>query len=183
MQKLVTMRGLAAAGMTVLGILSPLALAAQTQSWSQALSLKRFQLLSAFNNDAVLDKETGLVWEQAPHAQATPSGAAQLYCAQLTVGNRRGWRLPSIQELESLLDTSMANPALPAGHPFGAVNPSIYYWSATGDAFDASRAWVMTFDDGRTTRAARCAVGGGCGEPVVPISVWCVRGGAGTDAQ
>jgi hypothetical protein len=170
-------------GMAVLGICGPATLEAQVQSWNQVLNTKRFQLLSPFNNEAVLDRETGLVWEQAPPGQDTGWAQAQLRCNQLTLGNRRGWRLPTIQELESLLDPSVPLLALPAGHPFGTIDPNIYYWSATANAFDPSRMWVMTFADGRTAQAGRCVPGSGCSTPVVPISVWCVRGGAGTDAQ
>ena len=37
------------------------------KSWSNKIpAAKRFVALADFNNEAVLDRETGLVWEQAP---------------------------------------------------------------------------------------------------------------------
>jgi hypothetical protein len=60
----------------------------------------------------------------------------------LTVGNRKGWRLPTIQELASLLDPSVAFtgvPALPIGHPF--TLGSVFYWSATSDSERPDLAW------------------------------------------
>jgi hypothetical protein len=124
-----------------------------------------------------------LVWQQAPLEGHWSWVPAQFYCAHLTVANRRGWRVPTVQELESLIDPSSEGLALPAGHPFGAADPGSYYWSATVDAFDQSLMWVMTFADGSTARGPRCAPGTGCGAPRIPISVWCVRGGQGAEAQ
>ena len=47
----------------------------------------------------------------------------------LTDGSSAGdWRFPNRKELESLLDLSQYNPALPSGHPFDNVQPS----SSTG---------------------------------------------------
>ena len=40
------------------------------------------------------------------------------------------WRLPSLEELQSLIDTNAANPPLPAGHPFENVAPFLY-WTTT----------------------------------------------------
>jgi len=40
------------------------------------------------------------------------------------------WRLPNVNELESLVDLSQANPSLPAGHPFSNVTPP-GYWTST----------------------------------------------------
>jgi hypothetical protein len=55
---------------------------------------------------AVLDKNTGLVWEQAPSetfrfwekVSPAPEGATN-HCINKEVGNTRGWRLPSVAEL------------------------------------------------------------------------------------
>ena len=65
---------------------------------------------------AVLDKNTGLVWEQAPDATvrvwssiSQPLGARN-YCVNKNVGGTRGWRLPSMAELESLIDPTLPAP-------------------------------------------------------------------------
>src|SRR4029453_14707469 len=52
---------------------------------------------------AVLDKNTGLVWEQAPHAtQQRTWNASTSYCLNKSVGGTFGWRLPSVIELKSV---------------------------------------------------------------------------------
>jgi hypothetical protein len=79
------------------------------KSWSNVIpnAARRFVVLPDFSNEAVLDRETGLVWERAPNVSPTRywSDSRQI-CVNKNVGGRRGWRLPSIHELASLLDDS-----------------------------------------------------------------------------
>ena len=53
---------------------------------------------------AVLDKETGLVWEKSPDTNTRDGDAAWAYCVEKTVGSRKGWRLPTVEELASLVN-------------------------------------------------------------------------------
>src|SRR5258706_8664700 len=102
-------------------------------SWDQTLPAStRFIMLSNMNGEAVLDRETGLVWEQSPSASQFTWELAQIHCNSLRTGGRLGWRLPTLQELASLVDTSVSppGPTLPSGHPFSNVQSS-YYSSAT----------------------------------------------------
>ncbi len=152
---------------------SPVALA---DSWGEPISRpdKRFIVLRSYGNDAVLDAETGLVWERSPSTATFTWQGAPSHCNLLVVGNRRGWRLPAVQELASLQDPSGAsNPILPAGHPFSGVQPATY-WSATSWAADPAFAWDVNF-----------AVGGTVNFFVksFSLSAWCVRGGQGVDPQ
>ena len=83
----------------------------QTQpSWDQVLPAnERFVL--AMGGAAVLDKETGLVWEQSPETNVARWSLARLVCPTQTVGGRKAWRLPSVHELANLVDQSNAFPA------------------------------------------------------------------------
>ncbi len=72
------------------------------------------------------------------------------HCYQLEVGGRKGWRVPSIEELASLVDTSQGStktPTLPAGHPFNVLPTP--HWSATTNANDSGRAWAVGFATAR----------------------------------
>src|SRR4029077_5720341 len=93
---------------------------------------ERFVILTAFTRDAVLDKSTGLVWETSPQLVPAKWSVVRFICIKKTVGGQKGWRLPSIPELTSLIDPSVAppGPTLPLGHPFQNVQ-SANYWSAT----------------------------------------------------
>ena len=139
-------------------------------TWSQHLTKGRFTVLPLFNSDAVFDKETGLVWEKTPSTGVGDWFNRLTRCYNLEVGGRKGWRVPTIEELASLVDTSQANPSLPLGHPFINVQSS-FYWSATTFADVASVAWVVSFVSG--------VVGGD--DKTDGLCVWCVRGGQGID--
>lgn len=144
-----------------------------TPSWDQTLpAATRFIVLTNMNSEAVLDRETGLVWEKVPSTSEFVWPSASIHCVQLSLGGRKGWRLPSIQELASLVDPTAINPSLPSGHPF-TVPSSFFYWSASTFAGNSSVAWSVFFDNG--------LLGGN--EKPNALLAWCVRGGQGSDAQ
>ncbi len=111
-------------------------------SWDQKLPVdERFVLV--FDEEAVLDRETGLVWERVTRDHELQWDQAQYYCYQLKIADRKGWRLPTIDELATLIDSSQFAPALPDGHPF--TIPSGYYWSSTSHASFTDSAWCVNF--------------------------------------
>jgi hypothetical protein len=140
-------------------------------TWDKVLGSGRFKVLSDFNNEAVFDKETGRVWARSPDSTTRTWFQALSHCYNKEVGGRKGWRLPTIEELASLVDTSQANPALPADHPFENVQSSLY-WSATTFASDTSLAWVVNFFNGSVNSVFFKGLNN---------FVWCVRGGQGID--
>jgi hypothetical protein len=146
-------------------------------SWDQTFpAATRFIVLTNMASQAVLDRETGLVWEQSPGTPTRSWTGAHNHCIQKAVGNRKGWRLPTIQELFSLIDPTVVpppGPVLPPNHPFSNVQPD-NYWSATTFISSGSpAAWTVRFDNGLAG-----------GSPTSSTqSVWCVRGGQGVDAQ
>jgi hypothetical protein len=128
--------------------------AAQIQPWNTIIQFNRFQVLNQFGNAAVFDKETGLVWEQSPDTIPQDWLNAQARCNTKTVGNRQGWRLPTLQELASLVDPTVRfGPTLPV-NPFTNVQSSIY-WSATSAASTSAIAWFVSFADGHVANAVK----------------------------
>ena len=147
-------------------------------AWAQKLicattsNCPRFIELADWNSAAVLDRETGLVWEKSPSTSRVDWFGAQISCNVLSKGDRKGWRLPTLQELASLVDPTQSNPALPTGHPFQNVQTAAY-WSATTFTGATSGTWFVSFFNGFV----------GAGDKVGSIFVWCVRGGQGVDPQ
>lgn len=113
---------------------------------------------------AVLDKNTGLVWEQAPDATTRTWPAATSYCANKPVGGTVGWRAPSVIELKSVQDPSLAAPFVPASVFTGVQSSG--YWSASSIAGEPTSAWAVSFGDGVVGNGVKAAAG----------PVWCVRG-------
>jgi hypothetical protein len=62
-------------------------------------------------------------------------------------GGFSDWRIPSREELKSILDYSKANPAINIG--FFQNTMTTPYWSSTNDAYCQYGAWGIFFDDGR----------------------------------
>lgn len=167
--------GFASAKAPAVAQVVPVDLAGATQNQGKALpAARRFVILPAFNNEAVLDKETGLVWERSPQTTSARWIAARRTCIEKNVGGQKGWRLPSLQELTSLVDPSVAppGPTLPPGHPFLTVQSTVY-WSATRVDEDARGSWAVHF-----------GLGGGATFINWAHSVpsWCVRDGMNADA-
>jgi hypothetical protein len=120
-------------------------------SWSQKIPNAADRFVLVLDGAGVLDKETGLVWLKSPDTVKRTWQDANDYCTCLTAGGRRGWRLPTRDELLSIFDFDVsAAPALPAGHPFNNIPQTCLFWSSTSDtcAWGVPAAWVV-----------RCATG------------------------
>lgn len=99
--------------------------------------------------DTVIDRLTGLCWLRRADltGQITTWSEALEEIEKL---NRRSegteWRLPNINELESLVDCSSHSPALPDSHPFKDVKEA--YWSSTTSMFEPDWAWALYIHKG-----------------------------------
>jgi hypothetical protein len=127
-------------------------------------SVSRFTILPEFNNEAVRDNNTGLVWERAPNLNSLTWAEATLQCLQKQVGGTTGWRLPSIVELNSLRDPTLLAPYIPAS-VFPGVNGD--FWSATTLADDPTQAWNVSFQVGLIGHTVKT---------VDFLQAWAVRG-------
>lgn len=120
---------------------------------------------------AVLDEETGLVWQRSPTTQFVTHYGAEQLCANDVTGNRFGWRLPTLGELGSVIAAD--GKSLPAGNPFMNVNVAGYYWTSTlDDESPVTSAWEWSFHDGVAQNVSKSGA---------VIQHWCVRGATGDD--
>lgn len=108
------------------------------------------------NNGTVTDNLTGLIWLKNANCFGAQAWTTALTSANtlasgscgLTDGSTAGqWRLPNRKELQSLVDRSQYNPALPLDHPFSAVLDN--YWSSSTVAYGgAAEAWYVGLNYG-----------------------------------
>lgn len=121
-----------------------------SSSGGDACNTQRFTCV--FGGSAVLDNETGLVWERGMNVSAPTFTQAIDNCHNFTiVSDRKGWRLPAAHELASLIDTTGTPYKLPAGHPFlniEFVSVSELHWTSTSDPANAANALTVTFGTG-----------------------------------
>jgi hypothetical protein len=152
-----------------------------TSGWDNALpEAHRFVILKDFKGAAVLDRNTGLVWEKAPDVTRGVWTKAAAYCLNKEVGRTRGWRLPSVAELASLIDPALPAPFVPASAftvtEYGGTTPGVFgtgYWTATTVADTGSiMAWFVDFGFATADVVDKM-------DPTLPA--WCVRGGMNTD--
>jgi uncharacterized protein DUF1566/centrosomal CEP192-like protein len=138
-------------------------------------------------NGAVTDNLTGLIWLQNANCFGSKKWADALSSANnlengmcsLSDNSTAGqWRLPTRLELESLLDISNIEPALPSGHPFSDVQSTLVntvYWSSSTHAANSMYAWGVWMDHGY--------VYGSILDKNDFNNVWPVRNGMGVNAN
>jgi len=102
-----------------------------------------------YGND-ILDRLTDLVWMRNANLAADDVTWNEALSSVEDFRQTTGlpWRLPTINELESLVDASTHTPALPKGHPFDEV--AMGYWSSTTSMFEPDWAWALYLDKGAT---------------------------------
>lgn len=124
----------------------------------------RYENLREFDFDAALDRETGLIWDRNPNPALVTWDFAQHHCWERLAGRRGGWRLPTVEELTSLLDYNFGEPggypgqlALAPGHPFDNLDPNLRYWTSTThpSSADDFRKVLVQLTDGDVDDAPR----------------------------
>jgi hypothetical protein len=141
----------------------------------------------------VTDRTTGLLWLQDAScadlvgtdsngkanwdtATTAASSLANGTCELTDNSNANDWRLPTIQELQSVLDYSYFSPAISNakgdakwtadGGAFSGVQAN-YYWSSSIDAISTTNAWSVSLNSSSVNSKYKTS----------PYYVWPVRGG------
>jgi len=115
-----------------------------------AVPADRFAVYAA--KGIVYDQLTGRVWQRAT---ATSGGddlkgnfypaSASAYCGNLALEGE-GWRMPQAREIESLVATAVANPAIDA-KAFPGTSPT-YYWGSQTSPYSSSYHYSPEFAKG-----------------------------------
>ena len=105
---------------------------------------------SGTGNGTVYDSKSKLTWQQTLSSRAYTLADAKTYCAGVgTSLGGTGWRLPTIKELQSIVDLSQ--PAAPYIDPNAFPStPSNWFWSSSPLAGWFDSAWGVYFYYGYT---------------------------------
>lgn len=118
-------------------------------AFGRELPSPRFRL----TEETALDLLTGLTWLRNAEPVGGPLPWQEALAAVRRLNEQgtagiRSWRLPNINELESLVDCGRHSPALSENHPFFRVRE--VYWSSTTSCFETDWAWALYLDKGAT---------------------------------
>jgi hypothetical protein len=93
----------------------------------------------------VTDHKTDLQWAAKESATRMDFEAAEKHCAALRLGGFNDWRLPDLEELESIRDLTRYAPCIDTAF-FTSNND--WVWSRTPCAWSSDLAWIVDFGSG-----------------------------------
>ena len=108
-----------------------------------------YNIFTNVGDKTVLDSTTGLTWQRGGSDEPMVFDKAQEYINQLNGGLFAGfldWRLPTIQELMTLLKSKEGDNGLYIDSVFDT--PQKYCWSSTTHKSSSESAWIVNFDYG-----------------------------------
>jgi len=102
----------------------------------------------------IQDPRTNLMWEDTPHVREAKirQPRAKEYCSELTLGGFNDWRLPSIQELLTIIDYNRVSPAIIKA--FSYIEDESFYWTKTHVADEDDAFWGVNFKRGYSSKAS-----------------------------
>ena len=110
-----------------------------------ALSVLGFTDFSK-SGDVITDNVTELQWQDDDASGNSMNWREALeYCEELTLGGFGDWRLPNINELNSIVDETTGSPAIDPTFEYVSSNG---YWTSTSYASFTHFAWSVGFGYG-----------------------------------
>ena len=114
------------------------------------------------NGDGTIsDLATGLMWVQnaadagGNYGTGKQWAAAVTFCDNLIFAGHNDWRLPTRKELDTIVDTSRANPAINTDYFFNIL--SLQYWTITPYISLANYIWYVMFSTGTSGPVVKTA--------------------------
>jgi hypothetical protein len=114
------------------------------------------------NGNQVYDRKTELTWQRCSVGQQARGAACAGAVKQITwdeakAAEKTGWRLPTKDELATLISPTCKDPAMNAEAFPNLDKDKLWYWTSTvnGDFL----AWLVNFADGSSTSFDRTDIG------------------------
>lgn len=101
-------------------------------------------------NGTLTDVSTGLTWHQELNDDEVTWEDALDYCENLTIAGYDDWRLPNVNELQSIVDYKKANPSVDGMLPVISGDFAGSYWSSTTASSSVVYALTIDFNNGET---------------------------------
>jgi len=95
----------------------------------------------------VIDSKTSLEWQDDQEAFKVEWNDAINYCETLELDNHTDWRLPNINELKTIVDSSKDVSIINGFEQIGEEG-SLEYWTSTSVDATPSSAWIIYFSSG-----------------------------------
>jgi hypothetical protein len=95
-------------------------------------------------NGTVYDTKTKLTWQQGISATTYTQADASTYCSALPLNGVK-WRLPTMRELTTIVDLSVAPPGPTIDSAAFPGTPQAYFWSSTPYSGLPGSAWSVHF--------------------------------------
>ncbi|BDC48865.1 hypothetical protein F183_A11810 [Bryobacterales bacterium F-183] len=106
---------------------------------------------SLLSVDSWKDERTGLTWAGSDNGSGVTVSQAKAYCRNLEIAGVKGWRLPDIEELQSIVGTQANDKGY---RVIGPLKLSGWAWSAT-QGREAAENWTMDLGDGGRASVAK----------------------------
>lgn len=106
--------------------------------------------LEKINDNIVIDTNTGLMWQKTTATGEDGKGytfeQALIYCHNLNISGYTDWRLPSKNEIMTIVNYSNQRPTIQTD--FFPDTKSSFYWTSTTQSNNSSIAWSIDFSSG-----------------------------------
>ncbi|HCL56640.1 MAG TPA: hypothetical protein DHW82_06485 [Spirochaetia bacterium] len=135
----------------------------QDGNYSNTPKAKNF---SDNGDGTVTDNVTRLVWKKNTETGIYTNAAAVTVCDNLDFAGRTGWRLPSVNELTTIVSFEKYNPSIDTAY-FLDTQTGAPYWTSNIYQADVSKAYYVLFQKGEIAYY----------DKIASIYVRCVSGG------
>lgn len=100
-----------------------------------------------YSQDVVLDTTSSLLWQDVQDNKklSITYFEAEEYCSKLKVRQYEDFRLPTLYELQSIIDYKKYKPAIISGFKYVGNET---YWTTTTFANDSEEVWTINFKKG-----------------------------------